>query len=665
MKLPGLLRTRPSREAPLGREAFNLLSLTLLAVLLAHMGHLPWWLTALSAATLAARWWQRTYRGGRVPFWLKLPLLAALPAALLGYYGTIFGRGPGSALAVGLLMLKLMESERPRDARMGVAFACFVLMSALLFNQGLLATALVALALVPALATLNAVLPTPQRPAWRASAWSVLRIVALSLPLALVAFLFVPRLSSPLWGAPNADKATTGISDSMSPGNFTDLLIDDSPAFRVTFQGAPPPPQQRYFRGPVMSYFDGRTWHARPLRALLGDRRTPEPLQAQGPTLSYNVTLEATHQHWLFALDVPQSAPAGARLTHARSLLRRQRIDQSTHYVARSATDYRLAPQASAAERRRNLELPAGFDPEARALAAQWRQRYGANAPAIARAALDLFHDHGFRYNLAAPPLGRDSVDDFLFDTREGFCEHYASAFTFLMRAAGIPARVVTGYQGGFWNTMGQYLLVRQSDAHAWSEVWIDGRGWVRYDPTAAVRPDRVTLGAGAAAGDQAPWYQRGWLQHLRNRWDIVNQWWGQAVIGFDSLRQRGLLTPFGVSRADTGTLAAVLAALTCLLLAAGLAFTLWRRPRVDRLRQAMAKLERKLARAGVARRLGEGPHHYLSRAARALPQSRVHLKALETTYLQLRYAQDNPSVSAIHAFSRQVGNFRPRGVVK
>src|SRR5699024_5821099 len=188
---------------------------------------------------------------------------------------------------------------------------------------------------------------------------------------------------------------------------------------------------------------------------------------------------------------------------------------------------------------------------------------------------LKMFHDGGFRYTLTPPPLGHDSIDEFLFSTKAGFCEHYASSFTFLMRAAGIPARVVTGYQGGYWNNSAQYLLVRQSDAHAWSEVWLEGRGWTRFDPTAAVRPERVSLGAMAADGDSANWYQRGWLKALRNRWDVVNHWWGQAVVGFDVLRKRGLLTSFGIRQVNTGVLLLALAASLILVMLLAAAFTL------------------------------------------------------------------------------------------
>jgi hypothetical protein len=224
---------------------------------------------------------------------------------------------------------------------------------------------------------------------------------------------------------------------------------------------------------------------------------------------------------------------------------------------------------------------------------------------------------------------------------------------------------VVTGYQGGYWNKLADYLLVRNSDAHAWSEVWLAGRGWIRVDPTAAVRPERVTLGAAAAAGDQRDWYRNDWLQDARNRWDIVNRWWDQAVVGFDALRQRGLLTPFGIRDTDTGMLGLLLAISGVLFAAIGLAWALWRREARDDLRAALHQLERKLARVGITRRSSEGPQHYLSRAARALPAQRQQLEALMNRYLSLRYAQDHPAAESVRAFSVAVREFRPLAVVK
>lgn len=655
------------RDTPaLGQRAFDLLCLTMAVVLALHASHLPIWLTAVLALALGLRWWQRRRHGARIPWWLRLPLTVLLPVAVIATYGTIFGRVPGSALAVGLLVLKALESEQLRDARTGVAFACFALMCALLFGQSLLMTAAVILGMVPALACLRALEPGHRKPRWIREFTPILKTLALATPLALAAFLFLPRLSSPLWGASlNNDAARTGISGRMSPGDFTQLLIDDSPAFRVTFEGSVPPPAQRYFRGPVLWWFDGRTWTTAGKLTQIHSA-LPETMAYADPVYHYSVSMEASHQHWLFALDAPLSAPDDAKLTAEHTLVRRKPVDAMLHYHVRSATHHILAPQLSPLERNLGLELPVGFDPRTRDLAQTWRQKYGDDDAAIAKAALKMFHDDGFRYTLTPPPLGHNSIDDFLFNTRAGFCEHYASAFTFLMRAAGIPARVVTGYQGGYWNTTAHYLLVRQSDAHAWSEVWLKGRGWTRFDPTAAVRPDRVSLGAIAADGSSANWYQHGWLKALRNHWDVVNHWWGQAVVGFDALRQRGMLTTFGIRQGSTAmTLMLALAVSLIVLMALAAAFTLLPRRQGDRLEAAMALLRQRLARAGVARRPSEGPTHFFARAARVLPHERKRLKMLGDAWVALRYAQITPAPEAIRAFSRAVRDFRPRRVVK
>jgi hypothetical protein len=325
-----------------------------------------------------------------------------------------------------------------------------------------------------------------------------------------------------------------------------------------------------------------------------------------------------------------------------------------------------LAPESLGARTRAwALELPAGFDPRARALAEGWRRTAGTNDAAIIRDALDLFRAGGFVYDLDAPPLGRDSIDDFLFDTRTGFCEHYASAFTFLMRAAGIPARVVIGYQGGYWNDFAHYLLVRQSDAHAWSEVWLAGRGWVRVDPTAAVS-HVILASTGGAADDVAGAGSNGWMP-WRNRLDVINRWWGQTVVGFDALSQAHLLRPFGIERATAQMLGVALAIAVFVALGIGalLATLRPRAKRRDALTVAQLRLQHRLARCGIARGHAEGPRDFYARSAAAMPDASADLGELATEYLCLRYAFPEPPPERIREFVRRVRHFRPRRVVK
>jgi hypothetical protein len=311
--------------------------------------------------------------------------------------------------------------------------------------------------------------------------------------------------------------------------------------------------------------------------------------------------------------------------------------------------------------RRAALALPEGFNPRTVALAQQWRASARDDAEVV-RDALDLFHQK-FSYTLNAPLLGRDAMDDFLFETRAGFCEHFASAFTVLMRAAGIPARVVIGYQGGYWNALGNYLVVRQSDAHAWSEIWLDGRGWVRVDPTGAVSPQRVQLGAQEANAAGKPWYGAEWLVAVRNRWDVVNRLWNEAVVRFDSLRQSGLLTPFGVKKADAQNLGLALLACALVFIGAVLWWTFRHEPETgDPLDRAWQRFCRSLARRGLRRAPSEGPRDYAARALTCWPQARAELEPLFDAYVALRYAQADPGPEAVAGFRRQVREFRRRG---
>lgn len=657
------LRRGPTSEPVLGKRSFDLLCLTMGFVLLVHAAHLPWWLTPTLAIILVARWQQRRTGGRNAPIWIKLPLIGLLLGAIIVQNGTLFGREPGSAFAVGLLVLKLLESEHRRDARVGVAFACFALMSALLFNQGLVASFFVCLGIVPALATLRSLEEVePEATPWKREFTPVLLALLAAVPLSLFAFLFVPRLSTPLWGTPQNAEATTGLSNRLAPGDMIDLMTDDTPALRVSFVGAPPPNTARYFRAFTMQWFDGRAW----MPGFRHANRPPSNAEYASRT-AYQLSLEPTHDRVVPMLDLPIEAPADTVMRADHTVLATKRIDEVTTFAGLAATSYRLEATLDEAVREENLQLPAGVGPRARALAASWAQRYGDDRAAIARAALALFHTD-FSYTLAPAPLGRDRIDDFLFATREGYCEHYASAFTFLMRAAGLPARVVTGYQGGYWNRTANYLLVRRSDAHAWSEVWLAGRGWVRFDPTAAVRPERVQLGAAAANaghGGDGGLFDMPWLRDLRDRWDVVNQWWNRSVIGFDALRQQGLLQPFGIAHAEVSELAMIFALGCALLVAVALGWALFQRREGDALDASMHRLQRKLARVGVSRRPGEGPRHFLARAARALPGQRNALERLSELYLRSRYGHDEPPPESVIQFRREVKELKARRVVK
>jgi transglutaminase-like putative cysteine protease len=635
---------------PLTPLQFALTAASVSVAIAPHLLRLPMLFAVPITLVLLGRWLQHARGGRRIPLWIKLPLVVIFPVLIIFHFGTLFGRGPGSALACAMLALKLVETDSRRDARAAVCFASFVLMSALLFDSGLAFTLLLLVALAVFLAALRELESERRsRPPWRAALTEDLRGAAIALvaavPLAICVFVFFPRLGSPLWGAPGDTSARTGLGDSMAPGTMQQLLIDDTPAFRVSFTGPPPARRDLYWRGPVLWQFDGNAW-TRPefLASLPGDG----DVTATDAPISYDVTLEPSERRWLLALDVPLSAPEGSVRGADMSLVNRSPVDSLLRYSVTSSPKYVLEPRLSADHRRLALQLPKNFDPQARALAQRWRMEFRDDT-AIIRAALDLFHEQFF-YTLNAPLLARDSVDDFLFGSKSGFCQHFASAFTFLMRAAGIPARIVTGYQGGYHNTAADYWLVRQSDAHAWSEVWLEGRGWVRVDPTAAVSPARVQLGARAAAGVTAPWYQADWLQAVRNQFDLVNRFWNTAVVQFNALRQQGLLTPFGIDKAEYSDLMTALIGLSTLLLAL---FAWWvlRAPRGtgDTLDAVYEQLCAKLARAGAPRLPVEGPVALAARIGTRWQELAVLLRE----YGELRYAFESPPAARVSAFAR------------
>ncbi len=632
------------------RRQMGWLLLALALPIAPHLLRLPPW---ISATFLLLFCWRlmATWRGWPLPSKKRLRLLAVKHGLALGIFGGVvasygrhLGRDAGLALLVALLGLKLLEVRQARDHFVVLLVACFLVATNFFFGQRIPAALLMLLDVWLILAALLALNDptgalTPRRQL-RLAGLLVLQAV----PLALVAFLLFPRVNGPLWGLPqDAYGAVSGLSGEMSPGAISRLILSDRVAFRVRFEGETPPPSRLYWRGPVLWQSDGRTWRARPLRIT---RHDPEPprVEGLGEAMRYTITLEPHNRRWLFPLEMPATLPPGARLTGDLQLLAGKKVQQRRRYTLSSHPRYRLQePDPEAL--RRGLQLPPGAHPRARALAAQWRQETQDPAQLVRRA-LQFFRDFPFHYSLSPPPIPGDLVDGFLFGTRRGFCEHYAIAFTVLMRAAGVPVRVVTGYQGGEFNPVGGYLVVRQRDAHAWTEVWLGERGWVRVDPTAAVSPARIEQGIGTIAptglvaiGPLAdnPVVQGLW-QRLRNSVDAINNAWNQWVLSYGPQRQRLLFQRLGLGRPDWKQLAAWLGGAMALLL--GLLILLEGRQRgnSDPAVRLWRRFCRRLAREGLPRLPAEGPLDYARRARAARPEKARQITDITRRYIEIRY---------------------------
>ncbi|MDO9636236.1 MAG: DUF3488 and transglutaminase-like domain-containing protein, partial [Thiobacillus sp.] len=442
------------------------------------------------------------------------------------------------------------------------------------------------------------------------------------------------------------------------PGTISQLIRSEAIPFRVQFDGPPPPSNARYWRGPVLWDYDGRSWSTRtPLDGSAEVELLGEPLR-------YTLTLEPHNQRWLFALELPTALPPGSRASADMQILAQSAVQHRVRYSLASHTRYRLGAELAENEHQRALRLPAQANPRAQVLAERWRNTH-ANPRAIVDEALGLFRNQAFFYSLNPPLLGQQAVDDFLFNTRRGFCEHYAGAFVFLMRAAGIPARVVTGYQGGKMNPLGDYMIVRQSDAHAWAEVWLAGQGWVRIDPTAAVSPDRIESGIAAALPEaELPFaltqLDLAWLQRARSMsWDLVNNNWNQWVLGYGQERQRSVLSRFHAALASwQGMAIAMVTSLAVLVLGIAL-WMLWHAPRrgVDPVQAAYRTFCARLARRGISRAPHEGPADFALRAAQLRPELAAQIEHITQSYIGLRYGRQR---DAVRALRQAVQRFRP-----
>ncbi len=605
-------------------------------------------------------------RDGRAPGWLRLLLIVALLGTVMTRYEFRFGRDTGCALLATMLALKPVEMHTLRDARSLLGFALFAPFATFLLDQGPLPLTLGLIAAVAVLAALLKLTETevgerspPGRP-WQRFA-VVARMIGIGLPLALVVFWLFPRFSVPMWGVPERALTRPGLSDRMSPGDWIDLVADDTPALRAMFVGEAPPPSQMYWRGPVLWDFDGRSWTAVEWARSMG-RATVVP----GPKrYEYVLEVEPTERNQLVALELPLAAPTGAQLGRDFSL----RSDEPLNGITRWRM--RASPQAAVdtglpgndlhpALRRLALRLPSGYNPRTRALAQTWRREAGpsgaASDSAIVKRALAWIRANS-AYTLDTPLLGRNTVDEFLFDEKAGFCEHFSGAFVVLMRSAGIPARVVTGYVGGYRNPVGGYWLVRRSDAHAWTEVWLQGRGWVRVDPTAAVAPDRIY----DTIADRRPGALGGFdgLNPIFNVGDWMRRSWNDFVLGYDASRQRRLLESFGVPDLDSARLIQLFVIATVLAMAGIFWLTTRQERERDPVLRAWRTLERRYRRLGLERAPHEPAGRWVERVIAARPQAEP-LRRLSARFVDWRYARDHGGIAGAEGLIRDLRRHRP-----
>lgn len=644
-------------------------------VIAPHFSHLPSWIVLAWLAVLV--WRVQMYRGlWRAPKILeKVVLVSLCSAGLFLGYARLFALEPMVALLVVAFILKFLEMQQRRELILVVFIGFFVTATHFLFSVTLLSTVYAVLCLwllllVLVAANRDSSIPTDiddkLTPAPKAAGWIMLQ----SLPLMLLLFVFIPKLGA-LWSVPSLkNTAKTGVSDSMSPGDFSQLNQSNGVAFRVTFTSSLPEQSQLYWRGLVFSQFDGRRWSVGEGAAQRGalkwsDDQTESQLSAPIEVL-YEVMQEPTQQAWLYSLMTPVEWGEGAQLSAKQTLVantpltERYSYQLTSHINLQQQTTERRLPGFS---RRVETQLPLDFNPQTQRTARQWLREEG-SAKAL-KARLLAYYRAEFSYTLEPPLLGRDTVDEFLWGTKRGFCEHFSSSFVAFMRAAGVPARVVVGYQGGEFNGVDNYLIVRQKDAHAWAEVWLDDEGWVRVDPTAAVAPERVerNLESALSSADArfvGGWFGRAgsiaWIKSLQLQWDAGNYRWQRWALSFDRDSQidflsnlLGGLQPWRVAVAFMSLAAVILLPILLRL------FWLHRKPAQPPVQRQLIKLERKLRRKGLERFKGEPVSDYLARAGASLPLLAGQLGAISHLFNQALYAEEESKISALKIRVREL----------
>ncbi len=608
--------------------------------LLPHVANVPLWIVLFAAATAVWRLSAQIQEWRLPPRWLRILIVILAVFSILAGFRTLNGLEAGTALLVLMAAVKLLETKDTRDLTVLLFISYVLLFAAFLYNQSLLQLPYMIIAVWLLTATLMRTHQSTARMPMREALGMTARMLAMSVPVAIAFFLLFPRLPGQFWALPARAGATSGINDEISPGDVSELSLSPSIAFRVAFVGSLPPPAERYWRGVVLHDFDGRTW-----RRTRGRFSTTPIVEAAGPEYDYRVTLEPNNRNWLFALDLPTRPPASRAFpSYDFQLISAETISAPVSYRVRSHTSYTMRGELPLTQRSTDTALPAERNPRTRALAESLRAQYP-DTRDLVKAVLQKFTDEEYFYTLEPPRLEADSVDDFLFNTRRGFCEHFASAFTALMRAAGVPARIVAGYQGGQYNPMGDYLIVRQSDAHAWSEVWIDGSGWVRVDPTAAVAPQRIEQGLAAAVPEDEPVPGRFFggsrlILNVQLAWDALNAAWQNNVVEYDDDLQRSLFASLGIDDVDWRTLGLLLAVALGTFFVSLSAWLAWRfKPDArDPVYQVYALLCRRLGHGNLLKHPHEGPVDYLTRVGNARPELRKDLDELRALYVSLRY---------------------------
>lgn len=660
------------------RFAFFWLLIALVSVILPHVSRMPVWLTGICAMCMLGRF---LIFQGRISYpsnKLKFGIVALMAVLLLAQYGRdIFSNDATVAVLLVGITLKLLEMQHKRDVLLVLYLGYFTIVAEFIYTQSIPIAFYMSLSVVLISSALMALHQNPQHQSPLRTLKLTAVILAQSVPMMLVFFILFPRIS-PLWSVPiQTNTSSTGLSESMSPGDISNLTRSAEVAFRVKFNGAPPAYSELYWRALTLDEFDGREWRhgfveeAQFLSINASEQRDWfRNIEYLGEPVTYNVIMEPTNQNWIFTLRMPRIFDDRMLMSRDYQLGSRRRINQRFSYDATSYLENRADIDNEGRQQRRSRVLPAQGNPQAHKFALDLRAQLPSDTDYI-NAVLEHFREEKFFYTLSPATLGNNSIDDFLFNTREGFCEHYASSFTFLMRAVNIPARVVTGYQGGEFNPFDETLTVRQYDAHAWAEVWLPAQGWVRVDPTAAVAPERISQGSEFTLQEESSFmddevfsllrFRDSLLfNNLRFRIEMIDYAWNRFVLNYDQDMQFSLLTSL------LGTITKIKVLLSLIVLMAlfiiFIAISVFKKSTTEPRKPVLKHYLRfcsYLGKLGFARISGETPRQYQERVSHSNPKLASEMQGITQTFVELAFASESVDPRKLKRLRMLISKFR------
>ncbi|MFT6051017.1 MAG: transglutaminase-like putative cysteine protease [Halioglobus sp.] len=644
--------------------------ISMFALVVPHVQRLPIWV--LLVYVFAAFWRSMVYRGSwSFPSrWVKFALIVLSFAGILLSYGNFLGLEPTVALLLTAFALKLIELAEKKDAYVLLFLGYFICVTEFLFSQDFLIVLYSVFAVVLITTALLALHQPRQHRFNLGTAKPAMVMLAQAFPLMLVLFFLFPRVG-PLWTVPiKSHTAKTGVSDFMRPGDISNLSRSDDVAFRVQFEGKIPKTSELYWRGLVFSKLSEGAWRSLQYYDIPLEHRRQNKPKLRGKPLYYSIIMEPSQQNWLYSLRYPSSVQAKLLTTPDYRLQSPVKLEDEFLYQVTSWPDVVLDETLSDWRRRTETALPTTGNPQTRRLAAELRQEMGTDREFI-NAVLGKFNQENYIYTLQPPVLGDNPMDEFLFRTRRGFCEHYAYAFVLMMRAADIPARVVAGYQGGEINPVNKTVIVHQFDAHAWAEVWLTNEGWVRVDPTAAVSPDRIEWGLEQAMAGEGSFLSGSplsplrfrsviWFNSLRLQYDALTYQWQSWVIGYNSETQYGFLRQW-LGELDGKKYATILLGSWALILIPVAVSLLLRREikRSNPADRVYLRFCRKLGKGGVVRAAGEAPGDFSARAAQALPAKADEINRITRLYMALSYRDSSAERSLLGELKTAVRRWR------